>query len=472
MTKAASWILSCALLAGGCTSSTSEEEATASSADRTAPTSEWSPCAELECLTIELDGPSTVRVSRIPRPGRQTAAIVFDPGGPGVRGDEQLAGLHNALGGEALGANDLITVDFVNPPAPNECLDATERALSDGLDQVSGDGGWGTTCGRGHHNDRAGTIEHVRAVLGYESISFLTISYGSVTALDYAARYPRTTGRLVLDSPVDPRQTWRERLESSIARVEAAGEEAGRLCDPVGSACNRVTTAGGAVPVRSAELPGTPVTRLAERVMTTDRPDRGLEQVALIALLQEWPSSEDLLAQVFAEPTGSLLRDIGRARMGVEMRLLADLTAARYLIECRDLVEPPSTGEVQELIDDFVGGGRHLAAIVVAIEAGCAGSPGRERPIEVTGPVDAVILFSNDDLVISPAQAALHAETLDGTQLVHEGTTHGLIAKQPCAAGAAHQYLSGESRTALVSGFETCAADDSSWEIRTSTTSR
>ncbi|MEO0813910.1 MAG: alpha/beta fold hydrolase, partial [Myxococcota bacterium] len=54
-------------------------------------------------------------------------------------------------------------------------------------------------------------IERLRGLLEIEELNFLTYSYGTQVALTYAAQFPERAGRLVLDSPIDPRDSLTER---------------------------------------------------------------------------------------------------------------------------------------------------------------------------------------------------------------------------------------------------------------------
>jgi len=53
-------------------------------------------------------------------------------------------------------------------------------------------------------------IEALRQVLGYEQISVLGHSFGSLIALDYAVRYPENLKALILMNPVEPGSRYQE----------------------------------------------------------------------------------------------------------------------------------------------------------------------------------------------------------------------------------------------------------------------
>lgn len=54
-------------------------------------------------------------------------------------------------------------------------------------------------------------IERLRQALGVDAFDFLSYSYGTQVALTYAVLFPNTVGRMVLDSPIDPRQSLPDR---------------------------------------------------------------------------------------------------------------------------------------------------------------------------------------------------------------------------------------------------------------------
>ena len=62
------------------------------------------------------------------------------------------------------------------------------------------------------HENLAGDAEKLRAALGHESITIIGHSYGGMTALEYAWRYPSNLRRVVLIAtvPVDAREEARE----------------------------------------------------------------------------------------------------------------------------------------------------------------------------------------------------------------------------------------------------------------------
>jgi proline iminopeptidase len=57
-------------------------------------------------------------------------------------------------------------------------------------------------------------IDRLRQALGYDRVSVLAHSWGSLLAIEYAARHPEAVRGLVLMSPVEPGSRFREQLET------------------------------------------------------------------------------------------------------------------------------------------------------------------------------------------------------------------------------------------------------------------
>ncbi len=74
-------------------------------------------------------------------------------------------------------------------------------------------------------------IERLRQELAVDSMSFLTYSYGTQVALTYAVSFPNATDRLVLDSPIDPRQSLPDRTVAQSIGFSRALQAFFDFCD-------------------------------------------------------------------------------------------------------------------------------------------------------------------------------------------------------------------------------------------------
>jgi pimeloyl-ACP methyl ester carboxylesterase len=64
-------------------------------------------------------------------------------------------------------------------------------------------------------------IEQLRLALDYSSLSIVGMAYGSLVAATYGTLYPESTGRLVLDSVVNPTENWQERFREQVESIRA-----------------------------------------------------------------------------------------------------------------------------------------------------------------------------------------------------------------------------------------------------------
>ena len=88
-----------------------------------------------------------------------------------------------------------------------------------------------------HTERHAQDLERLRVELGVPKLNFMTYSYGPRIALTYAALFPDRVGKMVLDSPVDPRAGYLKQLalqararDAAIARFLNWCEEDERRC--------------------------------------------------------------------------------------------------------------------------------------------------------------------------------------------------------------------------------------------------
>ncbi|MBQ7803969.1 alpha/beta fold hydrolase [Rhodococcus sp. (in: high G+C Gram-positive bacteria)] len=153
-------------------------------------------------------------------PGSRTGVLFTNPGGPG---------------GDAIGSNrmfvdvlpavvraqwDVIGVQPRGLPYAGalSCVMGPEHAMAAGF----GFGGAAAraacesgTPGAAAHLTTENTArdwEQVRIALGEKSIDIYGLSYGTVLGSTYATLFPEGTGRMVLDSAVDPTWLWNEVL--------------------------------------------------------------------------------------------------------------------------------------------------------------------------------------------------------------------------------------------------------------------
>ncbi|MEM6730218.1 MAG: alpha/beta fold hydrolase [Myxococcota bacterium] len=81
-------------------------------------------------------------------------------------------------------------------------------------------------------------LERLRVALGFETFDFLGYSYGTQVALTYAALFPDSSGALVLDSPVDPRDSFPDRSVGQSLGLSRALQAFFDFCDRAGTGCD------------------------------------------------------------------------------------------------------------------------------------------------------------------------------------------------------------------------------------------
>lgn len=217
----------------------------------------WGPCPAdgspadgLECATISVpfdytvpDGEAfTIPVSRIPSTAEKPQLLIMNPGGPGISGVDDLRS-----GREYYAKfTDVYTVVSFDPrgvggstPAVS-CLDDAQRAAivnqpsvpTSPEQQTRRDdlaAGIGAACERQHAAalGYVGTdyvvrdVDAIRAAMGFERTSFLGYSYGTFVGALYAQAFPERTGRVALDSVLDPTLDYRE-----VRHAQARGMQA------------------------------------------------------------------------------------------------------------------------------------------------------------------------------------------------------------------------------------------------------
>ncbi|GAA1957526.1 alpha/beta hydrolase [Amycolatopsis minnesotensis] len=199
----------------------------------------WTPCADTvgaprdtACATLEVpldyadpDGREITLMLYAAGNGAAPRGLVVNPGGPGESGAGMpkliTAGLPRGVSDQymvvsfdprGVGASSPVdcgdTDSVLPPPAPayrpsneqseQQRLDAAKR-VADQCAEESRDLLPHITT-----QNAAKDMDRIRAALGQEKLDYLGYSYGSMLGATYASLFPATTGRMILDSVVDP----------------------------------------------------------------------------------------------------------------------------------------------------------------------------------------------------------------------------------------------------------------------------
>jgi pimeloyl-ACP methyl ester carboxylesterase len=306
--------------------------------------------------------------------------------------------------------------------------------------------------------DSVDDVEAVRAYLGAPALSLIAVSYGARVAGEYARRYPATTARLVLDSPVtlagsDP---FARQTQASLPRVLSA------LC------------AGRSCPFTKA--PYRDLTRLARRL--SSRPLRGrvfdrrgrsrraaLSAHLLHALVAASDSDPFLRGQLPAGIVSALRGDaapllrLAAGASGASGALSIPLTAATLCAESPlpwDVAQPPGAQRDAALDAALAGLGTRPFApfaprtvVTDGLTSICRrwpAVPNRPAPVGGSSAVPALVLSGTEDLRTPLEQArAVASGYSSASVLAVPQTGHSVIgsALRPCATRAVVRFLRG-----------------------------
>lgn len=225
---------------------------------------EWSKCGSgrLECgsLSVPLNyaAPTgeriTVALIRSPATAKAgvQGSIVLNPGGPGGSGLDLVRslvgdGVEDGAGRRLNRLHALVSFDprGVGKSTAVKCAKGGAAKVNRGLDdQLQTPVGFAqrlTTYIAGCQSlsgtllpflgtlDVARDMEQLRLALGEPKLNFLGYSYGTFLGATYAALFPDSAGRMVLDGAIDPDQYANRPLENDLEQAAANEKELGRF---------------------------------------------------------------------------------------------------------------------------------------------------------------------------------------------------------------------------------------------------
>ena len=248
--------------------STSVADTTTSAASAPATKLTWGTCTDpvatdkvLECATLPVpldydhsDGKTIdLALVRLPATDKRVGAVLFNPGGPGGSGFEQIAASGSAIV-DLLGltAFDLVGFDprGVDRSGGLSCQTDKDRDTYAYLDdtpdtpdaQALLDGepnAFATACKAKYADalrlystvNTAKDMDLIRAALGDDQISFLGISYGTYLGATYASLFPKRVRAMVLDSAYEPNgDSVEEEYTTQLVGLEGAFNDWAAWC--------------------------------------------------------------------------------------------------------------------------------------------------------------------------------------------------------------------------------------------------
>lgn len=198
----------------------------------------WSSCPKGtqadQCATIQVpldwahpEGQTiSLAIARDAATGKDpVGSILVNPGGPGASAIDFLSTMDTIMSAEVRDEYDLVAFDprGVQRSTPVTCYDGPQMDQLTAADfnlstdagvqqQTDAWGAFGKACAAktgpalGHVDtvSSARDMDVVRALVGDRTLNYLGYSYGTKLGATYAALYPTTVGRMVLDSALDP----------------------------------------------------------------------------------------------------------------------------------------------------------------------------------------------------------------------------------------------------------------------------
>ncbi len=213
---------------------------------------EWSSCTEGECATaqVPLDyadpsaGSIGIALARSKASGGDPlGSLLLNPGGPGASGVDFLEQAKGLVSKDVQKQYDLVSFDprGVQRSNPVKCVDdaqldellafdpdySTDEGIQHVID-VYGDLGseclknTGAALGHVDTVSAARDLDILRSALGDDQLHYLGFSYGTELGATYAALFPTTVGRMVLDGALPPTLSSFEASKGQAAGFEGA----------------------------------------------------------------------------------------------------------------------------------------------------------------------------------------------------------------------------------------------------------
>ena len=214
----------------------------------------WRPCdSGFECTQFKvpfdyshIDG-NTFTIQAIRHraniPSQRLGSLIMNPGGPGGSGIQYVLGADSIVSTSIENVYDLVGFDprGVNLSQPIRCLtdkqedyflggNGSVQSATDLSAGLSSAKLMASSCAKvagsklAHYStlDGAKDMELLRILLKEAKLNYIGKSYGTYLGTLYAALYPKTIGRMVLDGAVDPNISVRDQNLAQAAGFDAA----------------------------------------------------------------------------------------------------------------------------------------------------------------------------------------------------------------------------------------------------------
>ncbi|WP_067178215.1 alpha/beta hydrolase [Microtetraspora niveoalba] len=439
----------------------------------------WGACegvpssAGFQCATLKVPldyakpGGESIGLALVRRPAsdrnNRIGSLVFNFGGPGGSGVSTLldaAGAFSTLNRRY----DLVSFDprGVDRSSGIRCLNSAElerylasEPSADTAEETHLLKGFAKACEQnaGHILPYVGTLnaardlEAMRAALGDRHLNYLGFSYGTHLGALYATLFPKQSGRMVLDSALDPSVGMMETARTQIRGFQKAYENYLAACvkQPKGCPLGKTTSAANTAVLKlidrleahPAEAGGRPVTATVARTAVAQ---------ALYSQMA-WPLLTEALHQAITKNDMSGLQALadqygGRQPDGSYSTLQMSLPS----ILCADTTARPSIEEAEKVARDLKPDSP-IFAITAASSGICSVWPvpgeATNKHIDASGANPIVVVGVTHDPA-TPYQwaPALTAQLRSAVLLTLKGEGHGAYGQNnPCIDNAVNSYL-------------------------------
>ncbi|MFF5208087.1 alpha/beta hydrolase [Streptosporangium sp. NPDC000396] len=398
-------------------------------------------------------------------PGQRIGSLVFNFGGPGASGVDTLAqaakvfstlntrydlvsfdprGVERSSGIRCDGKEVMDRYTAMNSYASDEAEWATlEKTVDEFVNACQASSGKllpyvGTV-------NAAQDMDRIREALGDQKLNYFGISYGTQLGAVYATKFPQNVGRFVLDAPLDPDISMRERTLVQSAGFQQAYDSFLKDCVEGPGGCeigSDATVANKNVDKFIVDLKAKPLS-VNGRQLTEGLANTGMA-AALYSKLT-WPLLEQGLSQAF-KGDGRLLMALsdsynGRMPNGSYNTLMSSFPA----ISCADTSERPTRDQVMQTQTEALKASPLFGSPGMGLICRVWPAPGSDeaKKVNAAGSAPIVVIGGTGDPATPYKWAPkLTAELKTGVLVTYKGEGHGAyLAGNPCVKKTTDGYL-------------------------------
>lgn len=427
----------------------------------------WTPCVEdptFECARIEVPldyaDPGgekiTLAVNRLPAadPARRLGSLLTNPGGPGSSGLSFVYRARGFFSDDLRARYDIVGMDprGVGESSPVNCLMTTEmseaestaayaRALAASCAESAG-----KIIAHVRTPDVARDLDVVRGALGERALHYYGASYGTVLGQFYAHLFPRTVGRMALDSVADTTGWPGDPSAQAVGFETAFGVMVATCLDqggcPLGKDRTDIVSRVGRMVAR---LDARPLRAGSGEAPVTSRE---LLRVIELATYREatWPRVAKALAKGL-RGDGSALRELV-TEQDAESGSGGKVPGGYHSVTCTHLRPEDRTAEAASRAGDEAVTvaplfGRQVESQWLAcVDWPVPSLPEAGKALGTAGAPPILLVHNSHDAATPVHWArALHGR-LDGSVLVvNESGGHGFYPMGPCTKGVVDAFL-------------------------------